>query len=148
MIIAHRGVHNNKDIPENSMIAFKKAIDKNYGIEFDIELTKDDILIIHHDDSLKRMTGVDKNSEELTFDEVRKLKLLETDEVIPTFRELLDLVDGRVFLDIEIKSTKQVKKVVELVLKELEDYKGELSLKSFNPSIVNRLKSEGLWLEY
>lgn len=142
MIIAHRGVHNNKDIPENSMKAFKGALDKKYGIEFDIELTKDDVLIIHHDDSLKRMTGIDKNSEELTYEEISKLRLLDTDEAIPTFKELLDLVDGKVFLDIEIKTTKQVKKVVELVLKELEDYKGSLSLKSFDPSIVNRLKKE------
>ena len=142
MIIAHRGVHNNKNIPENSSLAFKKAVDKKYGIEFDIELTKDDVLIIHHDDSLKRMTGIDKSSEELTFEEIRKLKLLDTNEIIPTFKELLDLVDGKVFLDIEIKSTKQVKKVVELVLKELEDYKGKLSLKSFDPKIVNRLKKE------
>ena len=143
MIIAHRGVHNNKNgIPENSMKAFKKAIDKGYGIEFDIELTKDDKLIIHHDDSLLRMTGVDKSSEDLTLSEIKELNLLDTKEKIPTFREFLDLVDGKVYLDIEIKGTKHVEKVCSLVLDELKDYKGELSLKSFSPLIVNRLRKK------
>ncbi len=143
MIIAHRGVHNNKKgIPENSMLAFKKAIDKNYAIEFDIEITKDDILVIHHDDNLLRMTGVNKSVEDLTYSEIKELRLLDTKEIIPTFKELLNLVDGKVFLDIEVKSTKRVSKVVELILKELENYKGKLSLKSFDPKIVNKLKKE------
>ena len=140
MIIAHRGVHNNDNIPENSIKAFKTAIDKNYGIEFDIEITKDDKLIIHHDDNLKRMTGLDAYVESLTYDEIKKLKLLNTNETIPSFKELLNLVDGKVFLDIEIKSTKKIDKIVKLVLDELKDYKGELSIKSFNPKIVNKFK--------
>lgn len=143
MIIAHRGVHDNKNgVPENSMVAFSKAIEKDYAIEFDIEITKDDKLVIHHDDNLKRMTGIDKNVEDMMFDEVRSLKLLNTKEVIPTFREVLELVNGKVFLDIEIKSTKRRKKVIELVLKELETYNGEVSLKSFDPFIVKDLKKE------
>ena len=140
MIIAHRGVNNNKDVPENSMKAFKKAIDKNYGIEFDIEITKDNVLVIHHDDNLVRMTGINKKVEDMDFEEIKKLKLLKTKEHIPTFKELLELVDGKVYLDIEIKSTKKVKLVCDLVLKELENYNGELSLKSFDPAIVRRLK--------
>lgn len=140
MIIAHRGVHNNKEIPENSMIAFSKAIDKKYAIEFDIEITKDSKLVIHHDDNLKKMTGINKKTEDLTLDEIKSLKLLNTDYTIPTFKEVLDLVNGKVFLDIEIKSTKKVKKIVDLVLKELEDYNGLVQLKSFDPFIVNRLK--------
>ena len=142
MIIAHRGVHNNKDIPENSLLAFKKALDKKYAIEFDIEITKDDKLVIHHDDNAIRMTGFDKNIEDLTLDEIKTLKLLDTEERIPTFREVLDLVNGKVLLDIEIKSTKRIKKVVDLVLKELENYNGKVLLKSFDPFIVNRLKKE------
>lgn len=140
MIIAHRGVHNNKDIPENSMLAFKKAIDRKYAIEFDVEITKDDKLVIHHDDNLKRMTNIDKLVSDMTLDEIKKIRLLGTNEAIPTLSEVLDLVDGKVFLDIEIKSTRQVKKVVDLVLKELENYKGLVQLKSFDPFIVKRLK--------
>ena len=142
MIIAHRGVHNNKDIPENSLLAFKKALAKDYAIEFDIEITKDSKLVIHHDDNLKRMTGINKDVEELNFDEVRNLRLLNTQEIIPTFQEVLDLVKGKVLLDIEIKSTKRVKEVVDLVLKELENYNGDLLLKSFDPFIVRKLKQK------
>lgn len=143
MIIAHRGVHNNKNkIPENSLKAFSLAIEKGYGIEFDIEITKDDKLVIHHDDNLKRMTGVDKNTEDLTLTEIKELNLLDTNEKIPTFREFLDLVDGKVYLDIEIKGTRKVDKVCSLVLEELKDYKGELSLKSFSPWIVNCLRKK------
>ena len=142
MIIAHRGVHDNITIPENSLLAFKKAIELNYAIEFDIEITNDDKLIIHHDDNLTRMTGVDALASSMNFNDIRKLKLLNTNEIIPTFREVLDLVDGRVFLDIEIKTTKKINKIVKLVLDELKDYKGELTLKSFNPFIVKKLKKE------
>ena len=142
MIIAHRGVHNNRDIPENSIASFEKALEKNYAIEFDIEITKDSKLVIHHDDNLVRMTGVNAKVEEMTFDDVRELKLLNTEEQIPTFKEVLELVNGKVLLDIEIKSTKRVDEVVSLVLKELENYKGELLLKSFNPFIVRALKKK------
>ena len=142
MIIAHRGVHNNKNIPENSIKAFKKALDREYAIEFDIEITKDDKLIIHHDDNLLRMTGINKNVCDLTLDEIRNFNLLKTKEKIPTFKEVLDLVNGKVFLDIEIKSTKKKNRIIELILLELENYSGKLSLKSFDPSIVNKLKKK------
>lgn len=142
MIIAHRGVHNNKDIPENSMLAFRKALEKRYAIEFDIEITKDSKLVIHHDDNLLRMTGINEKVEDMTFEEVRKLKLLNTEEKIPTFKEVLELVNGKVLLDIEIKSTKRIKEVVSLVLKELESYNGNLLLKSFDPFIVKELKKK------
>ncbi len=142
LIIAHRGIHDNITTPENSISSFKKAIDKNLPIEFDIQLTKDNKLVIFHDDNLKRMTGVDKFIQEMNFDEVRKLKLLNTNESIPTFKEVLDLVNKKVLLDIEIKNTNKKKQVVELVLKELENYKGEVYLKSFNPIIVKQIKKK------
>ena len=78
----------------------------------------------------------------MNFDEVRKLKLLNTNESIPTFKEVLDLVNKKVLLDIEIKNTNKKKQVVELVLKELENYKGEVYLKSFNPIIVKQIKKK------
>ena len=142
MLIAHRGVHNNKDIPENSIKSFKRAILKDYAIEFDIQITKDNKLVIFHDDNVKRMTGVDKNIQDMTYQEVKKLYLLDTKEVIPTFKHVLDLVDGKVLLDIEIKSTDKVDLITTLVLKELEDYNGQLLLKSFNPMIVRSLKKK------
>ena len=68
LIIAHRGIHDNITTPENSISSFRKAIDKNLPIEFDIQLTKDNKLVIFHDDNLKRMTGVDKFIQEMNFD--------------------------------------------------------------------------------
>ena len=58
--IAHRGMFDNKKIPENSIKAFKKALKYNYSIELDVQLTKDNILVVFHDENLKRMTNIDK----------------------------------------------------------------------------------------
>lgn len=140
MIIAHRGIHNNKDVPENSILSYKLAMDKNYGIELDIHISKDNQLVVLHDDNLKRMTNTDKLIENLTLDEIKHLHLLKTSERIPTFSEVLNLVNGKVLLDIEIKNTKKIKPVCDLILKELKKYKGEILLKSFNPLIVKELK--------
>ena len=140
MIIAHRGVHDNKMVPENSIEAFKLALKNEYAIEFDIQITKDNKLVIFHDDNVIRMTGINKNIQDMTFDEVRKLKLLDTKLGVPTFKEVLKLVSGKVLLDIEIKSTKKVDEVCTLVLDELKNYNGELLIKSFNPFIVRKLK--------
>ena len=143
MIIAHRGIFDNKNnIPENSILAFKKAIDKGYVIEFDVQLTKDQKLVVFHDDNVLRMTGINSKISDMTLEEVRKLKLLDTNELIPTFNELLDLVHGQVLLDIEIKNTKQINLVCDLVLKELENYNGNCLIQSFNPFIVKTLKKK------
>lgn len=142
LIIAHRGIHDNITTPENSISSFKKALDKNVPIEFDIQITKDNKLVIFHDDNLKRMTGVNKFIQDTDFADVRKLRLLNTNEIIPTFKEVLDLVNSKILLDIEIKNTNKKKLVVELVLKELENYKGKVYLKSFNPFIVKQIKKK------
>ena len=99
-IIAHRGVFNNKDIPENSLKSFREAVKLNYDVEFDIHLTKDNILVVFHDDNLKRMTGSDKNIQDCTYDEIKDLKLLNTNEHIPTLDEVLKVIDNKVFMDI------------------------------------------------
>ena len=70
LIIAHRGVHDNKNTPENSLKAFYKALIEKYPIELDIQLTKDNEIVVFHDKNLKRMTGVDKNVSDLTLDEI------------------------------------------------------------------------------
>ena len=131
-LIAHRGIFNNKDIPENSILAFKKAIDKNYSIELDVRLTKDNKLIVFHDDNLKRMTNCSKDVCELTYNEIKKLKLLNTDKTIPTLKEVLKLVNGKVLIDIEIKADKNINKICNLLLNELKNYNYHFIIKSFN----------------
>lgn len=137
--IAHRGVFNNKNIPENSLKSFEKAISMDFSIELDIQLTKDNTLIVFHDDNLKRMTGLDKKVIDCTYLEIKNLTLLETKEKIPTLKEVLNLVQGKVLLDIEIKGKKKIKQLCDLLIKELNGYENFI-LKSFNPRIVHYLK--------
>ena len=137
--IAHRGVFDNVKIPENSLASFKKALKYNYAIELDIHLTKDNVLVVIHDDNLKRMTGKDIIVEETNYNEIKKLKLLDTNEHIPTLDEVLDLVNNKVLLDIEIKGTKKIKEITNILKNKLSNYNNYV-LKSFNPRIVRSLK--------
>ena len=134
MYIAHRGLHDNI-VPENSLLAFKKAIESGYNIELDIQMTKDNVLVIFHDENTFRMTGVSKNITKSTYNEIKKLRLKDTNEKIPTLQETLNLVAGKVYLDIEIKRRKQKRKYLQLIKKTLDNYKGEYSIKSFDPTI-------------
>ncbi len=138
-LIAHRGAFNNKDIPENSIKAFREALKLNLAVEYDVQLTKDNILVVFHDDNLYRMTGVNKRVEDVTFDEIKNLTLLDTKEHIPTLSEVLKLINNKVFMDIEIKNTKRIKELCDLLIKELKNC-NNYSLKSFNPKIVRYLK--------
>ena len=138
--IAHRGVFNNKNYPENSLKAFEKALSLDFPIELDVQLTKDNILIVFHDSNLKRMTGIDKNVCDSTYQEIKELFLLDTKEKIPALKEVLDLVQNKVLLDIEIKNTKKIEKICTILMKELEGYHNFI-LKSFNPKIVRYLKT-------
>ena len=76
LVIAHRGIHNNLNIPENSIKAFKRALDKNIPIEIDIHLTKDNKLVVFHDKNLFRMTGVNKLIRKCNYNELKELRLL------------------------------------------------------------------------
>lgn len=138
---AHRGLYDNeKGIPENSLAAFRAAMETGYGCELDVQFTKDKHLIVFHDNDYRRACGVDRPVWELTFEEARELRLFETEEQIPTFREVLDTVNGQNPLIVEIKAEKLnmewYSQVCEAVKAELADYKGEWCLESFNPLVV------------
>ena len=141
LIIAHRGIHDNNKIPENSILAFKKALAKKLPIEFDIHITKDNKLVVFHDDNIKRMTNIDRNIQEMTLEEIKNIYLLDTKEKIPTLNEVLKLVNSKVLLDIEIKNTKKRDLIVNLLLEELNNYNGEVIIKSFNPIIMKKIKN-------
>lgn len=135
-IIAHRGLFNNVDIPENSLVACQKAIDNNYAIEFDVQATKDDVLVVFHDDSLMRMTGKSGLVCDYTWEELKDLKLLDTQHTIPTLKQWLDTVDGQTPLVVEIKNHPNIGKMEQAVLDMLNQYKGDFCVESFNPFIV------------
>lgn len=134
--ITHRGLHDNKQVPENSMLAFSKAVEKGYGIEFDAYLTKDGKVIIHHDLSLKRSCGMNVKAPNIDSNHLENYKLMNTEQTIPLLSDLLKLVDGKVFLVIELKATMRVKKTCEAVWNLLKDYKGAYCVESFQNSIV------------
>jgi len=136
---AHRGFHGN-GIPVNSKGAFLKAIELNYPIETDIQLTKDLVPVCFHDDNLKRITGVDSLVWDKTLEEIKSLSICETEEKILTFEEFLALVDGKVPLLIEIKSQRENKAVVQKTLDLLKNYKGEFVIQSFDPRVMGEVR--------
>lgn len=134
-LYAHRGYHNNKKpkAPENSLPAFKLAVEKGYGIELDVQLTKDKIPVVFHDYDLNRACGVDKKVSELTYDELKQYKLFKSQETIPTFREVLKCIGGKVPIIVELKIPWDPKEICTLASKELKNYKGLYCIESFNP---------------
>lgn len=139
-IIAHRGIYNNKDIPENSIGAFKKAISSKIPIELDLQLTKDGQIVVFHDDNLKRLTGIDGKIKNYTYLELRNLKLLGTNYKIPLFSEVVSIVNNKVFLDIEIKHGFNTKKMMNEIFSILDATSQEYVIKSFSPNYLFWIK--------
>jgi len=133
--IAHRGYHS-LNIPENSIAAFNEAIKDGFNIELDIRKTKDDVLIVFHDNNLFRLTSFDKSVEDCSYSEIQKLVLNGSSERIPVFTDVLDYVNGQVGLLIEIKEHSNVGRVEELISQNLDTYKGNFAVQSFDPKIV------------
>lgn len=141
IIVSHRGIYNNKEVPENSLLAFKKSIKLNYPIELDVNITKDNILIVFHDNNLKRMTSLNKNINDLPYNEIKNLYLLNTKEKIPTLKEVLDLVHGKVLINIEIKRTKKYKILIQSLINLLKEYNGKYIIQSFDYRTLLFLKN-------
>lgn len=138
--VAHRGLFNNKDIPENSLKAFKKAYENGYGVELDVQLTTDDKLVVFHDGSLKRMCGVDKKIYECSYAELQELNLLDTNEKIPLFKDVLDVFDEKMPLIVEIKSDGDYIKTVKMAVEMLKTYNRNYTMESFHPLVIKWLK--------
>ena len=121
--IAHRGLHDkSKGIPENSLPAFQRAVDMGFPIEIDIHLSRDGEVVVFHDRNTKRVCGVDARIEETNLKELQSLRLEGTRERIPTLKEVLEVVDGKVFLLIEFKmvdhNTKELCEAADRILAE------------------------------
>lgn len=131
---AHRGLFdNNSDAPENSLAAFQKAVDAGYGIELDVQLSKDEKLVIFHDASLKRMCGINGKVWDYTLEELQKMTLLNSKETIPTFEEFLEIVDGKVPFILEFKLDRAQTRVCQYANEVLKNYKGAYCIESFHP---------------
>ena len=136
---AHRGLHGS-GVPENSLEAFRKATGEGYGIELDVQLSKDKEVMVFHDYTLVRMTGVDKKLCDLLAEELKQLNLAGTRETIPAFKEVLEEVAGRVPLLIELKGESFDTSLCEKVASLLKDYKGPYCIESFNPLLIKAMK--------
>ena len=136
-LIAHRGMHNSQiNIPENSIPAFQKALENKYIIELDLHILKDKSIVVFHDNNLERMAGVNKNINDCNYNDIKDLKLQNTNNYIPLFQNVLKLVDGKVPLLIEFKYDTKNKRLEKQAMKILKNYKGKYAIQSFNPFTV------------
>lgn len=141
LYIAHRGLHNIKEgIPENSLDAFRNAVEHGFAIENDIHLTKDGFVVVFHDDDVSRMCGIKRKFSEMTLGEIKGLRLLGTDCTVPTLNECLEVVDGKVPLLIEFKRDGKVKDLCAAADKILREYKGKYFVQSFYPQVLSWYK--------
>lgn len=137
---AHRGLHDAQK-PENSLAAFRAALQRGYGAELDVHLLKDGTLAVMHDSDLKRTTGQEGTLEDLTLEDLKSYPLGGTQEVIPTFREVLDLFAGKAPLIVELKTFgKNADQLTEAVCKMLENYQGDYCIESFDPRCIRYLR--------
>lgn len=131
---AHRGLFNNSsNAPENSLNAFKHAINYGYGIELDVQLSKDEIPVVFHDAQLKRMCNTDGNVWDFTLEELKKLRLGGSNETIPTLEESLNCINGQVPIIIEYKLDIANTHVCRISNKLLKSYNGSYCIESFHP---------------
>jgi glycerophosphoryl diester phosphodiesterase len=143
--IAHRGLHDKANgVIENTNSAAEAAIARGFPIELDVQLTGDGEAIVFHDFELDRLTGekglvIERNLADLTRIGITGSK---GGDRIPSLKQFLDAVDGRVPLVVEIKSkfngdVRLTKRVCEI----LSDYRGPFVVKSFDPFVVTTLRT-------
>ena len=138
---AHRGLHDAEKC-ENSMSAFRAALEHGYGIEFDIHLIKDGNLAVMHDRSLLRTAGVDVDVTTLTTEELDNYHLGDTEDTVPTFAQVLELFAGKAPLIIELKCDDNAEALVDAAVKAMEGYEGPYCMESFDPRCVHILKKK------
>jgi len=137
---AHRGLHG-KGVPENSMAAFRKALDGGYGIELDVHLLADGELAVIHDASLKRTAGADVTVEDLTLEQLSQYRLEGTEETIPSFREVLALFDGKAPLIVELKPNRgNCARLAKATCELLDQFSCQYCIESFDPRCLLWLK--------
>lgn len=137
-LFAHRGLHGN-GIAENTLAAFGRAVDNGFGIELDVQLSRDGVVVVFHDDDLKRMTGDARRVDEVDLAELKEFDL-GGEGRIPTFSEVLELVNGKVPLLVEIKSGKRNSELCEKTMALLNPYAGRYVLESFNPLVLKWMR--------
>ena len=139
LFYAHRGLYDNEHgVPENSLPAFRAAAEKGYGVELDVQLSSDGYVVVFHDDTLDRVCGVHGNVIDFSLAELRNMRLLDSDETLPLFTEVLDVLrQGAGPVIVELKSGPRNDELCEKTRDLLRPYPGVYCVESFDPSIVN-----------
>ena len=136
---AHRGLHT-KNVPENSLRAFQGAVDQGLGIELDIQLSKDGQVVVFHDLTLNRVAGVDGKVIDYTAEELAKMSLNGQPDGIPTLKQVLELVDGKIPLIIEFKIPGFDLSVCPKAFELLDGYTGAYCVESFHPFVLDWMR--------
>lgn len=137
---AHRGLHGD-GVPENSMAAFRAALEAGFGIELDLHLLTDGALAVIHDSKLERTTGKPGKVEELSSDRLSDYPLEGTEEVIPLFSQVLELYAGKAPLIIELKPDgDNYAALCQAAVAAMEGYTGPWCMESFDPRCVDWLR--------
>lgn len=135
--IAHRGLHDNdRGVPENSLPAFRRAVEAGLGVELDVQLTTDDCLVVFHDETLERMCGDPRKLHELSYGELQRLHLLDTEARIPLLRDVLDALGADTPVVVEIKSEGRWRDTTRLTEELMRSYPGVWCVESFHPLVL------------
>ena len=139
--ICHRGLHN-AEYSENGLKAFENAIKNNMAFECDVHLSKDGVLFVMHDSKLERMTGKEGTIEELDSKTIKENYRLPDGGEVPTLQEVLDLVQEKVLLVVELKivnnNYKAVAKEAKRVLSQVKD-PSKIAVISFDPRALLKM---------
>jgi glycerophosphoryl diester phosphodiesterase len=141
--IAHRGLHDAaRGVIENTASAFRAAIEGNYAIETDLQISADGEAMVHHDDALGRLTQGSGRLADLTAAQIKAAPFKATADRVMTLGELCDLVAGRATLVIELKSRFDGdRRVAERAAAVLAGYRGPAALMSFDPLLVETVRA-------
>ena len=141
---AHRGLHDMRlGVPENSLAAFRRAVEHGFGAELDVHLMADGELAVVHDSSLTRVCGKRVCIEDLTAADLPDYTLMGTEETVPLLRDVLALFEGKTPLVIELKVKRgNANALTDAVMARLEGWNGTYCIESFNPGVLLRLKKK------
>lgn len=139
---AHRGLHDMKqNIPENSMTAFRRAVESGFGAELDVHLMADGHLAVVHDSDLSRVCGRSAAIESLRAEDLKDYPLLGSGESIPLLPEVLALFEKKTPLIIELKVEHgNASALTDAVMALLRDWEGTYCIESFHPAVLLHLK--------
>ena len=137
VMAAHRGLYEkDQSVPENTLEAFRRAAENGYGVELDVQLSKDGAVVVFHDDTVDRMTPEKGRVDSFTLSELQAMPLMGTEHRIPLFTDVMAVLDTKSPTIVELKSTPNYPELCEKTLAILRTLKGPYCVESFDPRIV------------